>query len=335
MGTPRLIRAADFKRIGQDPRELAKLSNAGELVRLRRGIYVRSNDWAAMDQKSRYGPWALAFQCLIDAEAVFCHASAALVWGLWIVGTPRKLHVVTESTEGGRSRNSIERHRGSMSTGVVQCGPVLLTDKLTTTMQLISSLRFPYAVAVCDSSLHSGQEDNGTNFFTRPGDPAGANQECSWSNEVPQGQPLVALELLAAARLLPSRAARERATAVIEFGSGLSGSAGESLSRVRMHELGFPAPVLQQQFVLRDGNNAFVDFWFKEQQTAGEFDGMGKYLRKAWGKGLSVEERIMAEKRREDQIRAQGARFVRWTWAEMMDRDRFQQLLRQAGLPQQ
>ncbi|POH60573.1 type IV toxin-antitoxin system AbiEi family antitoxin domain-containing protein [Arthrobacter glacialis] len=334
MGTPRLIRAADFERIGQDPRELAKLTNKGELVRLRRGIYVRSKDWADLDPSSRYGLWALAFQCLTDAAPIFCHASAALVWGLWILGTPRRLHVLTASTDGGRSRNTIERHRGQMSTGVVQCGPVLLTDKLTTTMQLISSLRFPYAVAVCDSSLHTAREPNGTNLFTRPGDLGGVNQECSWSNEVPQGQPLVVNELLAAASLLPSRAARQRATAVIEFSSGLSGSAGESLSRVRMHELGFPAPVLQQRFVLREGNNAFVDFWFKEQQTAGEFDGLGKYLRQDWGGGLSLEQRIMAEKRREDQIRAQGARFVRWTWAEMMDRDCFQLLLRQAGLPQ-
>ncbi|WP_227878512.1 hypothetical protein [Arthrobacter dokdonensis] len=37
---------------------------------------------------------------------------------------------------------------------------------------------------------------------------------------------------------------------------------------------------------------------------AGEFDGRGKYLRKDWAGGRSLQDRIMAEKNREDQIRA-------------------------------
>lgn len=324
MSTPRLIRASEFERLGQDPHLLAKLSNKGELIRLRRGIYVKFEDWKELNSRERYGLWAMSFQCLTGIPPTFCHASAALVWGLWIVGTPRRLHVVTESIDGGRSRNTIVRHRGSLTTGVLRCGPVLVTDKLTTTMHLITTLRFPYAVAVCDSSRRATPERDRVNTFTTAEGPQGEYRECSWSTDAPQGLPLLVSDLLAQAELLPSKAARDRATAVINFSSAVSGSAGESLSRAKMHELHFPEPELQQKFVLRDGSNAFVDFWFKEQQTVGEFDGLGKYLRGDWGGGLSLEKRILAEKRREDQIRAQGVRFVRWTWNEMMDSAGFQ-----------
>lgn len=45
------------------------------------------------------------------------------------------------------------RHIASLTEGVNQRGPLLLTDKLTTTLQLISTFTFPDAVAVCDSRL--------------------------------------------------------------------------------------------------------------------------------------------------------------------------------------
>lgn len=331
---PPLIRAADVERLGQDPRSLVKLCDKGRLVRVRRGIYVRSEDWKPLDSRTRYGLWAVSLQHSTAHPPVFCHATAALLWGLWITGTPRKLHVITESTSGGRSRNTIVRHRGSLSTGLVRCGAVLVTDKLTTTLALITSLAFPQAVAVCDSSMRAAGGLDQVNVFTAADTGSTAPLDCSWSNDVPQGGALLRSELAGAAELLPSKAATRRALAVIDFSSALSGSAGESISRAHMFELGFPAPILQHRFVLRDGSNAFVDFWFREQRTVGEFDGMGKYLRLDWGRGLPVEQRLLAEKRREDQIRAQGVTFVRWTWEEMLDRTRFQRLLQQAGLPQ-
>ncbi len=333
---PPLIRAADVARLGQEPRTLAKRSDKGELVRVRRGIYVSGEEWKQLDARTRYGLWAESLQHLTERQPVFCHATAALIWGLWIIGVPRKMHIITEATAGGRSRNTIVRHRGSLSTELVRCGPVLVTDKLTTTMRLITSLPFSEAVAVCDSSLCMVRERNQVNFFTSAAaNTAHSQLDCSWSNDTPQGKPLLHSELAAAAELLPTQAAYRRAMAVINFSSGLSGSAGESLSRAHMYELGFPTPVLQHRFALRDGSNAFVDFWFKEQRTVGEFDGMGKYLRSDWGGGLTLAQRLLAEKKREDQIRAQGVKFVRWTWEEMRNRTSFESLLRAAGLPQE
>ena len=331
MNTPRLIRSADYDLFGRDRRKLATRQQHGELIRVRRGIYVSAADWKILSAKERYGLKVMALATLAESEPVFCYASAALLWGLWIVGTPQKLHTMTEVTSSGRSSGNVIRHIGSRAEGVKRCGPLLVTDKLTTTLALISTLAFPYAVAVCDSSLQVPGSGGTANQFTVPeSDPF--QHTPSWATDSPQGPALSIEELSAGIDLLQSKAARARTLKVLEFASALSGSAGESLSRVKMFEMGFPEPVLQEKFTLSDGRNAFVDFWFKKQRIVGEFDGKGKYLRDGWGAGLSLPERILAEKKREDQIRAHGVGFARWDWQEMMDKARFAAILGQAGL---
>ncbi len=328
-----LILPADMATEGRDSRYLAKLRKRGQLVCVRRGVYVNAAEWHSMDSATQYELGTAAFHTRSQQPPVFCYATAALVWGLWLVGHPQKIHIITESRAGGRSHDDICTHVGSLTQGVVQCGGLLFTDKLTTTLQLITALPFERAVAICDSSLHRPWRPKRENVFTAAGVPGG-QREPSWRNDLPQGPSLHKSELLASVAQLPSKAARTRATAVIAFASELSGSAGESLSRVRMAQLGFPTPELQQQFVLRDGSSAFVDFWFKAQRRVGEFDGRTKYLRTDWGAGRSLQDRILQEKDREDQIRAQGVGVVRWTWTEMMDLQRFERLLLQAGIPQ-
>lgn len=332
MNNPRLILPSDFRLAGQDPRVLAQRTKKGELVRVRRGVYTKSSDWTSANPAERYGLQAAAFQALAPRQPVFCHATAARLWGLWIVGLPNKLHVVTEVVTSGRSNNGVIRRTGSLTDNVVQCGSFRLTDKLTTAFALIRTLSFPYAVAVCDSALRRPEQKHAVNHMVslhlRP-----LAQEPSWETDGPQGPAVTPYEFRELAALLPSRAARERALTVINFASALSGSAGESISRARMHQLGFPAPILQKEFTLRTGKAAFVDFWFRDLGLAGEFDGKAKYLRADWDGG-SMEERLWKEKLREDDIRSQGVRFVRWTWCEVDNRNTFEQLLRRAGLPQ-
>lgn len=81
--------------------------------------------------------------------------------------------------------------------------------------------------------------------------------------------------------------------------NGLSESPGESLSRLRMKEYGFPDPVLQQ--VLRVGSQflARVDFYWRRWRLVGEFDGMGKY---------ETGQTLAQEKVREDDLRDRGSR---------------------------
>lgn len=331
MDKPRLILSSDLGTTGQDPRTLAKLCRKGSLERLRQGVYLKKEEWTTLTPKAKYGLKAEAFGHLAPVEPVFCYVTAGLLWGLWIVGTPSELHVRTLVTAGGQSRNGVRRRIGKETDAFVRCGQLLVTDKLTTTIALIDKFAFPYAVAVCDSSLRPRDSRRQVNSFLPPGQESAA--EALWDTDCPQGPPLTREGLIAAAMMLPSRAARDRTLAVIAFASALSGSAGESISRATIHQLGFPAPVLQKQFLLRDGSDAFVDFWFKELNLAGEFDGRAKYLRADWGGG-SMQDRLWREKQREDAIRAQDVRFVRWTWREATNRALLERLLREAGLRQ-
>lgn len=334
METPRLILPSDFTVVGSDRRSPVDLCRKGELHRVRRGAYIRTADWKRLRAMQQYELQATAVQLAARHQPVLAHATAAALWGLWLVGTPTLIHVMTEVTTGGHNSNDVRQHRGSLTDGVIQCGPFRLTDKLTTVMQLIVSLDFPRAVAVCDSSLKVFDRQRAYNSFGPIGAAPGISVPI-WQTTYMQGPPLRQEELQAAAEMLPSKAAALRAQTVINFASELSGSAGESMSRAKMHMFGFPTPVLQKKYLLRDSSTALVDFWFEELNLVGEFDGKEKYLRVDWAGGASIQDRIMQEKDRENQIRAQGVGFVRWTWAEMLNKERFIRLLKQVGLRQQ
>lgn len=332
MNSLRLILPADLRKLGYDPTSLAKRCRKGELVRVRHGAYADAEEWQKLVPRQKYGMKVAAFQEVVAKPPVFCHATSALLWGLWIVGTPSKLHVVTEVVSSGRSTKDVARHTGQLTENIMRCGPYLVASKLVTVMALIGELAFPYAVAVCDSALKDPDPRQQVNIFTRVDSLPGPETPV-WVTDGPQGPAIPREELLEAAARLPSKAARDRVIAVIKFASALSGSPGESISRAKMYQLGFPAPVLQKGYILRDGTGASVDFWFKEQNLAGEFDGKTKYLRSDWSGG-PMQDRLWKEKQREDDIRGQGVGFVRWTWRELDNSELFAALLRRAGLPQ-
>lgn len=80
--------------------------------------------------------------------------------------------------------------------------------------------------------------------------------------------------------------------------------------RVRMHECGMPAPVLQKELRTPDGH--FVGragFLWEDEGVVGEFDDMGRY-----DGGI---EAVRREQRREDALRELGFEVVRWTWPEL------------------
>lgn len=123
---------------------------------------------------------------------------------------------------------------------------------------------------------------------------------------------------------------RARVERVIDFADGRAESVGESLSRVRIHELGFPAPELQRPLSDRRGLIGFGDFAWDE--LIGEFDGRVKYADPAMLQGRAPSEVVVREKRREDRIRATGRRMTRWVWSDVMPAGALGQILLDAGL---
>ncbi|MHA7248085.1 hypothetical protein [Arthrobacter tecti] len=133
--------------------------------------------------------------------------------------------------------------------------------------------------------------------------------------------------------LLVTEAKQRGALRVLEFANGLALYPGESISRVNMHLLGFPAPELQHSFSDARGKLAEVDFWWKDYGLVGEFDGRTKYLKPEYLKGRTPSQVVIDEKNRENRLRALGLNVVRWEWPTAITPERLAEHLRNAGLP--
>lgn len=134
------------------------------------------------------------------------------------------------------------------------------------------------------------------------------------------------------AEVLPSMRARSRTRRAWDLSDARAENPGESFSRVLIHQLGYDPPDLQTKLTLRDGTIAYVDFMWDSAGIAGEFDGDQKYL-KAADFGMTAQEAVLKEKKREDAIRRLGYRVIRWDWSSLQDPRRLDRILNEAGVP--
>lgn len=83
----------------------------------------------------------------------------------------------------------------------------------------------------------------------------------------------------------------------------------ESISRFAFSQGGLPEPVLQMPVYDEEGLIGHVDMAWPDMRVIGEADGLLKYRDRS---------DLIAEKAREDRLRAQGWIVVRWTWDEIL-----------------
>jgi hypothetical protein len=277
---------------GYTPAELRRGVRAGELVVLRPGSYVDPSTLPDTPEE-RHALQVRAAWPTLTSDAVISHASAAALFGLplWRVRLDR-VHVTRSRTHGGRVDPRLHVHSARLVEGdVVLLDGIAVTGAGRTVTDLARRLPFEEAAAVADAALHRG-------LLTSAGFAAAVAQ----------------------AERRPGVAAARRVAA---FADGRSESPGESRSRVGMFRLGLPGPELQMPIVTRLGV-CHADFGWPRFRAVGEFDGLVKYgalLRP----GQDPSDAVVAEKRREDAIRDEGWRVVRWTWSEL---DRFEDVAR-------
>ncbi|MFJ4222041.1 hypothetical protein [Curtobacterium luteum] len=142
-------------------------------------------------------------------------------------------------------------------------------------------------------------------------------------------------ELRAELKRRPTRRGSARAARLIEIADALTESPGESLTNLLFHDLGLPAPVLQQEFRTRGGTIARVDFWFPAHGVVVEFDGLAKYRSRSMRGDRAPEDVVVDEKLREDAVRAiPGVRgLARVTWRDVLPGGSAPSALLRAGLP--
>ena len=302
-----LIYRDEHLALGTTDFEIARALRRGELVHVGPGAYARSEAWTALEPIGQHRMRVLAAARRMHSDAVFSHHAAAALWGIRVLGRwPVPVDITIDRASGGRSTGQIRRHAGGLrGVEVVQLDGLLVTTPAQTAVDLARSLPFAQGVAVIDSALHRRRD---------PGSRADRDH---------------VLELAGAAR--GRHVARLRAAA--GFSTDLSDSVEESHSRVLIHVLGFPAPELQVCFALPRGGRASTDFYWRDQDHAGECDGRSKYRDPNILRGRRPEDVVIEEKNRENELRRVVGRLSRWEPSELYTPSRFYDRLVRDGLP--
>ncbi|MGK2853444.1 MAG: hypothetical protein ACSLE3_04950 [Microbacteriaceae bacterium] len=285
-----LILVADHREAEYRERSLRRSANR-TTVRLRPGVYVEREQWQRAAPIERHRLRVLAASVKVRPDTVFSHHAAAAIHGIPTLGAwPTAIDILTARGPSGRSDGLIARHAlGIDDARVERRDGVLVTTPAQTVVHLALAEDFQSAVCRVDRVL--------------------------WRKD-----PLCAREDLEdALALLHGRRGYRKAVAAVDFGTSLADSVLESASRVQLHWLGYPPPILQQAFPLSGGRQVRTDFWWPTHRVIGEADGAEKYLNPDLRKGRTADQVVLQEKRREDELRAMVRGFVRWGMPEALD----------------
>ncbi|MBK8458852.1 MAG: hypothetical protein IPL43_00400 [Micropruina sp.] len=284
---------------GLTHREVRQLVRRGEAQRIRHGGYLLGPAAIPATPDQVHRRLALATWSELAEGAVLSHYSAAVLHGLPLLGEGLDRAWVTRAS-GGHGRRDSVLHLRRCPLGpdeVTQAQGVQVTTPSRTVIDLARTASFEQAVVVADAALRIGV----------------TYQDLADGLERAKGLPGVG-----------------QARRVLAFADGRAESPWESISRVRMAQVGLPAP--QLQCVIRTAGGEFVargDFGWTAERTIGEFDGKVKYA-DLLKPGQTAADVVIREKRREGQIRAQGWWPVRWGAAELANPQRFERLIRNA-----
>lgn len=246
---PALLRA------GMTRRDIATLSH-GDLRKLSRGAFVASETWDAAWPAERHLLQVAAYEQRRRGGVVYSHLTAALLHGLPLWGAPpTHVHVSGMQHNGAVSRGAtyVSRHRCAVpDVDVVSSGGIVLTAPARTVADVLRTTPRETAIAIADAALRAVVWD--------------ARQRLYDADAAEYLRAEIARRLATGARGV--RQARE----LLELADGRSESAGESVSRLRLHDLGFRRIRLQVPV-----GPYFVDFGLDDAAVWGEYDGEVKY----------------------------------------------------------
>lgn len=297
MDAPCLYRADELDAWGCHDRARARAVRSGMLVGLRAGVFVTGDDWSRSSPEERIAARAAALASVSDRPPVFSHDTAAALHGLPLY-RPRteRVHVIVPVERPGRAAGTI-RHRGDLpAEEIVSIRGILCTSLERTVADAARTCAIEPAVTIADAALRAAA--------------------------VVQGEydPSRAAALVERTRRIVRRSAhgQRRADRVLAFADGRAERPGESVSRIRLGELGFARPGLQLAVPRPAGRPYRVDFDLTDAAALGEFDGRIKYVDGRFTVERTADEVFEREKEREDWIRGvTGRPLVRWGWAHI------------------
>ncbi len=274
------MRAQELRGQGTSPQALVRATHTGELTRVRHGAYVShpGTDDLSWHLQLVAGTWPL-----LGEAAVLSHATAGAIHDLplW-AGMLDRVTITRPSGGHGRSAPHLRVRLAPLTDGeVVEVDGLKVTTLERTALDLARTLPYERAVAVLDSALHRGA-----------------------------GRSVMVDSLVS----LRGFSGVGTARAALAFADGRAESVAESISRIRLHAAGIPAPELQVNVYDEDGFwIARSDFGWLALGVLGEFDGKVKYR----GSEDEVAGVVMREKRREENLEELGWSVVRWGWDQL------------------
>jgi hypothetical protein len=131
-----------------DQRMLRRARERGELVRLRRGVYVDRAEWDATGGREQHILRIRAALTAAQRPVVFAGMSAAALWGMPIEGPwPLDVTILDEWRGGGRSEPGVRRTAaGFITAQVVELMGIRVTNLARTALDV--ARRYPFAEAV-------------------------------------------------------------------------------------------------------------------------------------------------------------------------------------------
>ncbi|RCK69114.1 hypothetical protein DT076_12265 [Desertihabitans brevis] len=279
----------DLVRSGWSHDELRRATRGGPARRVRRGAYVLGAGGDDLpDVETRHRELVDATLRLKPSGPVISHHSAALLHEIPLYRADlTKVALTRARRSGGRIAGPVHlRTAGLPEHHLTTIGGRQVTSPARTVVDLARAGSLYQAVAAGDHALH---------------------HELATAAEL--------AEVLEVCRTWPGIGRARRAVTEMD---GRSESVGESISRLVLAALGFPAQELQLEIVDVNGEVRRVDFAWPARRVVGEFDGRVKYGR-LLEPGQDPGEVVFAEKLREDAIRPMTWTVVRWIWSELFD----------------
>ncbi|MCU1510822.1 MAG: hypothetical protein JWO34_662 [Arthrobacter sp.] len=292
--TGNLWRTEQLLDLGYGSRAIRALLDSGVVVRLRYGCYIRASLWRAQSPtvRSRQLIYAHAHGTLTTSTATFLysHTSAARLRRLYLWDVDDTIHLLQKVNP------STERHGKD-----VRCHTRPFADQDVTVVNGIRATSLERTTADCAMLLPYRQALILTDHALRLGaDPAA---------------------LQAMADDLDGRRGIRTFRRVLASADPRSESPGETLTRDLILRCRIRPPEPQLEVSTRAGRHR-LDFAWKEEKVALEFDGKIKYFDYS-----PTAEVLFEERRREKALMEDGWRFVRVEWKDLFLEQEFKSRL--------
>lgn len=289
---------------GWTDRAISRAIADKRLHRVRRGWYVDHAFWAQLWPESKHLAHVIAVaRDATGSPPVFFLVSAAVLLGIPLYRIRPKLVHVLMGESARSDASDVQRHEGRVDEGdlVIRHG-LTCTSLERTVVDLARTATTEAGLAAADHAL--GSTAGGPRSYD-------LGRAAEWRDSMTQRVSVSGVRGIRNARR------------IVSLADGRAELPGESVSRLQLLRLGFARPALQVPVTGTRGDH-WVDFGLSDVRAFGEFDGKGKYTDEAQRSGRTLEQVLLDEKMREDDIRGTTQwRFARWgdeharTWLDL------------------